>query len=62
MRDDMERLTREEYRAIVRQRMLRYGFTVSLIGLPIGILMNQPVVWGLALAGILVGGAKLMWG
>lgn len=42
-----------------RQRRLWYGFTVSLLGLPVGLLLNLPIVWGLALAGIGVGAAKL---
>ena len=42
-----------------RQRKLWYGFLVSVLGLPVGLLMGLPVVWGLALAGIIVGAAKL---
>lgn len=47
------------YRRILKRKMLTYGFTMSLIGLPVGILLNQPYVWGLAILGIIVGGVKL---
>lgn len=42
------------------QRMLAYGLIVSVIGLPIGIALKEPVLWGLALAGIAIGGVKLL--
>lgn len=38
-----------------RQRMLWYGFIVSLIGLPVGIVMKLPYVWGLSTCGIILG-------
>jgi hypothetical protein len=50
----------EDYRKILRKRMLTYGFVVSIIGLPIGIVMGQPVVWGLASMGIVIGGIKML--
>ena len=50
----------EAYEAARRNRMLIYGFVVSIIGLPIGILLRLPVVWGLAVLGIVVGGVKIV--
>jgi len=50
----------EIYRRVLRKRMLMYGFIVSVIGLPVGVALNLPYVWGLALLGIAVGAAKLM--
>jgi hypothetical protein len=47
------------YRRILRKKMLTYGFTMSLIGLPVGLIMKLPYVWGLADLGIIVGGLKL---
>ena len=41
-----------------RHRALTYGFVVSLVGLPIGLVLNLPVVWGLSLAGIIIGSFK----
>ena len=37
-----------------------YGFVVSIIGLPVGILLRLPVVWGLAIVGIVIGGIKIL--
>lgn len=37
-----------------------YGFVVSIIGLPIGIVLGLPVVWGLAILGIIIGGIKVV--
>ncbi len=51
--------TSRVYRDILHRKMLVYGFTVSIISLPIGLLLKIPVVWGLAIAGIIVGGLKL---
>lgn len=42
-----------------RRRALLFGFYASLIGLPIGLGMGLPVVWGLAAIGIAIGGTKL---
>jgi serine/threonine protein kinase len=42
-----------------RRPMLWYGFTVSLIGLPAGLALNLPLVWGLSIAGILISGMRL---
>jgi len=42
-----------------RRRALLFGFCTSLIGLPIGVGMGSPVVWGLAAIGIAIGGTKL---
>lgn len=42
-----------------RGRVLMYGFVTSIIGLPIGIALGLPIVWGLALCGIVGGGMKL---
>jgi hypothetical protein len=47
------------YPATRRDRMLLYGFVASIIGVPIGIYLGLPVVWGLALVGIVIGGVKL---
>ena len=50
----------EAYRAARRHRMLMYGFVVSIIGLPIGVFLKLPVVWGLAILGIIIGGIKIV--
>ena len=42
-----------------RKRVLTYSFVVSIIGLPVGIAMNLPYVWGLSIVGIIVGGTRL---
>ena len=42
------------------RRMITYGFVASLIGLPIGVALKLPLVWGLSLAGIVLGGIKLL--
>ncbi|HEX5397834.1 MAG TPA: serine/threonine-protein kinase, partial [Verrucomicrobiae bacterium] len=53
------RLTQLERR---RRAMLWYGFIVSALGLPVGIAMQLPFVWGLSIAGILIAGYKLgLW-
>jgi hypothetical protein len=43
-----------------KKRRLTGAFITCLIGLPIGILLKLPFVWGLAIAGIIIAGAKLM--
>ena len=43
-----------------RKRVLTGGFIVCLLGLPIGLLLNLPYIWGLVIAGIIIAGAKLM--
>jgi hypothetical protein len=48
------------HRSTDRNRMLMYGFVVSIIGLPVGILLRLPVVWGLAIVGIVIGGIKIL--
>ncbi len=48
------------HRSTRRDKMLMYGFVVSVIGLPIGIILGLPVVWSLAILGILIGGFKLV--
>ena len=50
----------EAYEAARRNRMLMYGFVVSIIGLPIGILLGLPAVWGLAILGIVIGGIQIV--
>jgi hypothetical protein len=47
------------YRATRRDRMLLYGIVASVIGVPAGIVLSLPIVWGLALIGILIGSIKL---
>lgn len=42
-----------------RRRALTYGFVVSVIGLPVGLAMHLPYVWGLSIAGIIIAGTKL---
>jgi hypothetical protein len=49
----------DAYHDILHRKMLIYGFTLSIIGLPVGLLLSMPVVWGLAVAGVVVGGVKL---
>ena len=53
---------REIYRRILRKPRLMYGLITSIIGFPVGLALKMPSVWGLALAGIAVGGAKLLLG
>jgi hypothetical protein len=48
----------EVYRTALHNRLLMYGFVMSIVGLPIGIFLNLPVVWGLAVLGIVVGSIK----
>ncbi len=43
-----------------RRRWLTGWFIICLIGLPVGLLLNIPYVWGLAIAGIIIAGAKLL--
>lgn len=43
-----------------RRMQLCYGFIVSLIGLPTGLALHLPFVWGLSIAGIVIGGFKLV--
>jgi hypothetical protein len=50
----------EAHRSTRRNRMLMYGFVISIIGFPIGILLKLPVVWGLAIFGIIIGGTKIV--
>ena len=50
----------ESQRSTRRDKMLMYGFVVSIIGLPIGIVLGLPVVWGLAILGIIIGGIKVV--
>jgi hypothetical protein len=52
-------LGREPELIRLRKRLLTYSFVVSLIGLPVGLAMNLPYVWGLSIAGIIVAGNKL---
>jgi hypothetical protein len=58
---DRDSMSRAEYRAIVRRRMLVYALVVSLIGLPVGLLLELPYVWGLSCVGIVVAGIRLCW-
>ena len=43
----------------LRKKMLIYGVSVSFIGLPVGLIMALPYVWGLSIAGIVVGLFKM---
>jgi hypothetical protein len=43
-----------------RTRVLTGALIICLIGLPIGLLLRLPYVWGLAIAGIIIAGGKLM--
>ncbi len=42
-----------------RKRRLTGGLIMCLVGLPVGIVLRLPVVWGLAIAGIVIAGLKL---
>ena len=44
-----------------RRVALTYSLVVSIIGLPTGIALNLPYVWGMSIAGILVAGLMLSW-
>jgi hypothetical protein len=48
------------HRRTNRDRALTYGFVASIIGLPSGLYLGLPVVWGLAIFGILTGGTKIV--
>jgi hypothetical protein len=51
--------TPDPHRAAIGHRALMYGFVVSIIGLPIGVALRLPVVRGLAILGIAIGGIKI---
>lgn len=57
---DKTQSERENYQQIRRKRMLVFGFVVSVVGIPFGIALHMPILWGLALAGVCVGGVKLL--
>lgn len=38
----------------LRKKLLIYGLTTSVIGLPAGLLLHLPLVWGLSIAGIII--------
>ena len=42
-----------------RQWMLWYAFIVSLIGIPVGLLLRAPYVWGLGIVGLLMSASRL---
>jgi hypothetical protein len=44
---------------ILKRKMLMYGLISSVVGFPIGLVLNLPAVWGLALLGIFIGALKL---
>ncbi|MFH1921190.1 MAG: hypothetical protein ABIP48_15080 [Planctomycetota bacterium] len=44
---------------LFRKRILQYCLIVCAIGLPVGIAMELPYVWGLSIAGIVIAGFKL---
>lgn len=60
MKEKTESLSGSDaYHDILHRKMLIYAITVSVIALPIGLLLRMPIVWVLALAGVLVGGVRL---
>jgi serine/threonine protein kinase len=42
-----------------RERALWYGFIVSFIGVPAGIMLHLPYVWGMGICGVVLAGLKL---
>ena len=42
-----------------RRRLLTGGLIISIVGLPIGIALGLPFVWGLSIIGIIVASIKL---
>ena len=56
---EVEASSRKPEFQVLRKRLLTYSFVVSIIGLPVGIAMNLPYVWGLSIVGIIVGGTRL---
>jgi hypothetical protein len=48
-------------RELKRRRALMYALVVSVIGLPVGLALDLPYVWGLSIAGIIVAGLLLWW-
>jgi len=45
-------LTKELY--AFRKRVLLTGFIICLIGLPIGLVLDLPLVWGLSILGLII--------
>lgn len=43
----------------LRKKMLIYGLTCSVVGLPIGLILELPYVWSLSIAGIVIGAIKM---
>lgn len=43
----------------LRKKLLIYSFVTSLIGLPVSLILGLPYVWGLSIAGIIVGLYKM---
>lgn len=43
-----------------RRRALMYALVVSVIGLPVGLALDLPYVWGLSIAGIVAAGL-ILW-
>lgn len=50
-------VTRELY--AFRKRVLLTGFVICLIGLPVGLVLNLPFVWGLSILGLIAVPIKL---
>jgi hypothetical protein len=42
-----------------RKKLLIYSLTVSIIGLPVGLILNLPYVWVLSIVGIVVSLIKM---
>ena len=42
-----------------RKRLLLFGLICCVLGLPVGIAINRPYVWGLSIIGIIVASMKL---
>ena len=41
------------------KKLLIYGLTTSVIGLPVGLMLSLPYVWGLSIAGIIISVYKM---
>lgn len=55
-----DRTPQDEYdRLRLSRNLLSYGLATSIVGLPVGLWLGLPLVWGLSLLGIAVGSAKL---
>ena len=56
---DSKPKTTPESELALRKKLLIYGLSASIFGLPTGLVLGLPYVWGLSIAGIVVGIIKM---